>query len=207
MTEFNSTEIRNDSPSLNILKAAYSLFIRQGYHGTSMRQIAQEAPIALGGIYHHFKNKEAIFSAVFAANHPYHRILPILADIPFDSLEQFLRIAATEMFREVERRPEFLNLVFIEIVEFRGSHLTDIYAQAVPQIAALMNKFAGVQDRLRTASLSIIVRSFLGLLLSYGITEHYMTGRLPISPDDNVIESMLDIYLYGILKGDSNAST
>ncbi len=34
----------------SILEGAYQLFLQQGYHGTSMRQIAEEAGIALGGI-------------------------------------------------------------------------------------------------------------------------------------------------------------
>jgi AcrR family transcriptional regulator len=36
-----------------ITQVAYRLFLEQGYHGTSMRQIAQNSGIALGGIYNH----------------------------------------------------------------------------------------------------------------------------------------------------------
>ena len=54
----------------DILSAAHTLFLEQGYHGTSMRQIAYRAGIALGGIYNHFAGKEGIFTAVFEANHP-----------------------------------------------------------------------------------------------------------------------------------------
>jgi AcrR family transcriptional regulator len=40
-----------------ITHVAYRLFLEQGYHGTSMRQIAQKSGIALGGIYNHFESK------------------------------------------------------------------------------------------------------------------------------------------------------
>jgi AcrR family transcriptional regulator len=33
-----------------VIQAAQRLFVERGYHGTSMRQIAQEAGLALGGI-------------------------------------------------------------------------------------------------------------------------------------------------------------
>ena len=46
-----------------LLDAAKRLFVSNGYHGTSMRQIADEAGLALGGIYNHFGNKEDIFVA------------------------------------------------------------------------------------------------------------------------------------------------
>lgn len=47
-----------------ILNEANRLFIEQGYHRLSMRQIAENAGISKAGIYHHFKDKEALFLAV-----------------------------------------------------------------------------------------------------------------------------------------------
>jgi len=45
----------------NILQAAYALFLNQGFHGTSMRQIAARAGLAPGSIYNHFNSKDAIW--------------------------------------------------------------------------------------------------------------------------------------------------
>jgi AcrR family transcriptional regulator len=42
----------------SILKAAETLFAREGYHQTSMEQIADQAEIAVGTLYVYFKNKE-----------------------------------------------------------------------------------------------------------------------------------------------------
>jgi len=47
-----------------VLDAAAELFVRQGYSGTTLRQIASEAGIKAGSIYHHFDSKEALFVAV-----------------------------------------------------------------------------------------------------------------------------------------------
>ena len=49
---------------LAIEEAALELFMEQGYHATSMRQIADKAGLALGGIYNHFSSKDEIFEAV-----------------------------------------------------------------------------------------------------------------------------------------------
>lgn len=43
-----------------ILETARSLFIKQGYTATSMRQIAEEAGIGKATIYHHFPDKQTI---------------------------------------------------------------------------------------------------------------------------------------------------
>ena len=47
-----------------VLDAAAQLFVEQGYAGTTQRQIAAEAGIKAGSIYHHFDSKESIFVAV-----------------------------------------------------------------------------------------------------------------------------------------------
>ena len=45
----------------SILQAAYELFLEQGYAATSMRQIAERAGLALGGIYNHFREQGSHF--------------------------------------------------------------------------------------------------------------------------------------------------
>src|SRR5688572_9182786 len=63
---------RGEETRARLLDAAYAEFRRNGFHGTSMRQIAQAAGLAVGGIYNHFHGKEDIFAAVLDSRHPYH---------------------------------------------------------------------------------------------------------------------------------------
>lgn len=55
-----------DSTRKNILKAAKTLFVKQGFAGTSISQIAKRADINQSLIYHHFKNKENLWRLVKA---------------------------------------------------------------------------------------------------------------------------------------------
>jgi TetR/AcrR family fatty acid metabolism transcriptional regulator len=48
-----------------ILDAAIKVFARKGYHGSRVSDIAREAGIAYGLVYHYFKNKEEILETVF----------------------------------------------------------------------------------------------------------------------------------------------
>jgi AcrR family transcriptional regulator len=43
-----------------VLEAAAACFRRKGFHGCSMAQLAKEAGMSVGHIYHYFANKEAI---------------------------------------------------------------------------------------------------------------------------------------------------
>lgn len=46
------------------LRAALGVFARHGYHGASIRMIAEEAELSVPGLYHHYKSKQAILAAV-----------------------------------------------------------------------------------------------------------------------------------------------
>ena len=63
---------------LAIEDAAISLFLEQGYHATSMRQIKDRAYLALGGIYNHFSSKEEIFEGIIIDKHPYKQLVPAI---------------------------------------------------------------------------------------------------------------------------------
>ncbi len=47
-----------------IVEAAASVFVRRGYHGATMDDIAREAEYSTPALYNYFKNKEEIFRAV-----------------------------------------------------------------------------------------------------------------------------------------------
>ncbi len=46
---------------MDILEAATSLFAKNGYHGTTMSEIAKEAEFSTGSLYNFFKNKEELY--------------------------------------------------------------------------------------------------------------------------------------------------
>lgn len=48
-----------------ILEAAVKVFARRGYHHARVSDIAREAGIAYGLVYHYFKNKEEILGTIF----------------------------------------------------------------------------------------------------------------------------------------------
>ncbi len=184
----------------DILESAYSLFLCQGYHGTSMRQIARQAGIALGGIYNHFPNKEAIFTAVLDVYHPYQTILPALAQSPARSLETFLHQAAGQIEAALNERPEFMNLMLIELTEFDGRHLSDLYSRIAPQIYQVVQRFTEAPERLRPIPVPVMVRAFIGLLLSYALTEKTFGKHLPDAFGENFLENLVDVFLHGILQ-------
>ena len=62
---------KGERTALRIMDVAEELFARQGYEGTSLRQIASGAGIREPGLYNHFSGKQALYEAVlYRALHP-----------------------------------------------------------------------------------------------------------------------------------------
>jgi AcrR family transcriptional regulator len=186
---------------IGIEEVAFSLFMEHGFHATSMRQIADRAGLALGGIYNHFSSKEDIFAAIVMDKHPYKQILPLILAADGETAEEFVRSAARAMVSELGKRPDFLKLMFIEIVEFNGKHVNLLVREVAPKILPVFEKLVKVRKNLRPIHPAILLRSFLGMFFSYYITEIFLKGSVvaKLMPK-NSFEQFVDIYLHGILK-------
>ena len=193
---------KGESTRLAIEDAAIDLFLKQGYHATSMRQIADKAGLAaVGGIYNHFSSKEEIFEGIIIDKHPYRQILPAVLAAEGATAEEFYRNAAHIVISEMGRRPEFVNLMFIELVEFKGRHGAALLKEIVPKILPVFERVIKSRKNLRVSNPAVLMRSFVGLVVSYLITEIVISNSI-ISKmlPKNAEEAYVDIFLHGILK-------
>ncbi len=197
---------KGEATRARIVDAAHQLFMEQGYHGTSMRQIVERAGITMGGIYNHFASKEKIWEAVFMEKHPYREILPVLQSAEGDTIAEFLSNAAKCMVNELGQQTDLLNLMFIELLEFKGEHLTELFGAVQPELGRMAQIFAQKRGKLRPIAMPVLVRSFAGLFFSYYITERLMPDELRAMMGPDALEGFVNIYLYGILDEPSEAS-
>jgi AcrR family transcriptional regulator len=182
-----------------ILQAAYELFLEKGYAATSVRAIAERAGLALGGIYNHFATKEAIFSELIIDRHPFHQILPLLQAARGDTVEAFVRNAARSMVTELGRRPDFIKFLFVEMVEFNGRDFPKMFEVVFPQILPLIQRLQEGRNELRAIPPFILFRAFLGLFMSFYMTEFLLSGTPVAALQDNALDHFVDIFLHGIL--------
>jgi AcrR family transcriptional regulator len=190
---------RGEHTRAEILAAAHQLFIAKGYHGTSMREIARLSGTALGGIYNHFPSKEDIFTQVLLDKHPFYDVFPAMMAAEGDSFEEIVRDAAQKMYARIDYRLEFLNLFFIELVEFKGQHIPQIVQVLFPQLLAFAERFAQGRQELRLMPTPTIVRAFIGLFFSYTMTELIINRNLPPELQHDALDDFVTIYLHGIL--------
>ena len=168
-----------------LLDAAYPLFVNQGYSATSMRQIAESAGLALGGIYNHFPSKETVFQAILIERHPYQQIMPLLKKMQVNPFSDFDRNTVRNLLNELGQHPKFFNLMLIEMVEFKGKHLSELFE----------NVFCGVPPPAR-------LRVYLSMFVSYHMTQSLLIGSMPSDAQEYSLDAFVDIFLYGILKSE-----
>jgi TetR/AcrR family transcriptional regulator, mexJK operon transcriptional repressor len=121
-----------------IMEAATTLFLRNGYAGTSMEEIATLAAVSKQTVYKHFTYKEQLFSTIVLAGT---ELVSAFADAATailrdaDDLESGLRTVARRYLGTV-LRPEVLQLRRMVLAEARRlPELAHAYHQRVPERA------------------------------------------------------------------------
>ena len=192
---------KGETTRLAIEDAAVELFMEHGYHAASMRQIAEHAGLALGGIYNHFASKDELFQAIIIDKHPYKQVLPAVLLAEGESAEEFLRNAARIIFAELDSRPDYMKLMFIEIIEFNGIHGAKMIKEVFPKVFPVFERLVKTRRSLRVSNPAILVRSFFGMIVSFYITKAVINNSiiskfLPV----NSADAYVDIFLHGIIK-------
>ena len=194
------TSSKGELTRQTIEEAAYALFLEQGFSATSMRQIADNAGVALGSIYNHFAGKEEIFQELIISRHPYLKIMPLILNAPGETAEAFVRNSACAVQAELGSHPDFIKLMFIEVVEFNGEHFPGLYDTIFPQIRPLLQRFTSPGSGVRDIKLPHLLRAFIGSIMAYYLTDSLMSSdRLPSELREMSLEEFMEVFLHGIL--------
>ncbi len=112
---------RRDSPGYEdrrrqILRAATRVFADKGYTGSRVGDIARQAGIDYGLVYHYFENKEAILNSIFQEN--WGLTLKVVADVHAQggSLRQKLLTISGFLMEAWRQQPHLVEVVMLEVV-------------------------------------------------------------------------------------------
>lgn len=197
------TTVKGDQTREALIEAAFELFGRQGYHGTTMRQIANRAGLTPGSIYNHFAGKDEIFLAVLKEHHPLNKIAPLLAGAEGETISQYIQFSANHVARAMEEQPGLLNLALIEMIELEGQHLPTLVKTFQPQVIEFARRLQADHEQLRVSPIKAL-RVFLGLLFAYEVTDRLLNTALGTEASETGgLDDFVDIYLNGILQSEA----
>jgi hypothetical protein len=145
-----------------------------------------------------FDSKERLFDKVLLEKHPYHEIFTNLQSAPGETLDDFIRSAAHSIVAEIGKRPEFLQLLFIELNEFRGKHVPVLMQILYPQCLLFLQRIKNEKKQLRDLPPQVIVFSFVWLLLAYWMANTVIDPNDSFFPRPGTLDDYLEIYMHGI---------
>lgn len=97
--------------------AALACFVRNGFHGTSIREIASEAGLSVPGLYHHYPSKAALLEKLCEVSmHELHTALILARESATTTLGRFDALVACLL----EFHAEFGEVAFVTYSEIRS---------------------------------------------------------------------------------------
>jgi len=188
-----------------ILQAAMRVFSRQGYHGASMRAIAEDAGLSLGGIYAHYGGKEELFEALLEEQG-----IPSLLEGALelfyqagglDELEKALSAVAMSMYREFRERFDFFKLLFVDFLEFDGRHARELVRRNLLHVMGRAEWLPAAMERgkMRRLDPYVVMRAWGATVMAFIISERLLFRGLSPVPEEEVLKGLLDIFFRGVL--------
>lgn len=126
-----------------ILDAAVRVFARQGFHSTRVADIADEAGVAYGLVYHYFSSKEQVLGELFSVRWALLLAAIEEADRGTASPRDKLAAVASFIIESYRHDPELMKVIIVEVTRaansFGRTHLAEI-RDAYESIAGIVAK-------------------------------------------------------------------
>jgi TetR/AcrR family transcriptional regulator, fatty acid metabolism regulator protein len=113
-----------------ILDAAVAVFARQGFHATRVSDIADEAGVAYGLVYHYFRSKDEVLNELFVER--WSLLLTAIEEADRTAATPREKLAAVASFIVDSYRhdPELMKVIIVEVTRaansFGRTHLPEI---------------------------------------------------------------------------------
>ncbi|MUL36865.1 TetR/AcrR family transcriptional regulator [Gloeocapsopsis dulcis] len=202
MQVFHRPSQSEESSRDRILKAAQRLFARQGYDGTTTRDLAVAAGVAEGTLFRHFANKKAILIEIATQGW-----VEILTDLLTELSEMGSYKAVAQVMQRrmwnFHKNADMMRVCFME-AQFHPDLRDRIQAEVINKMTYVAEAFfQTAMDRgiYRKTNPKIVAQVFLGMFAIAGFS-HNTLMEPDASPKamQEMAEGLADIFLNGVLE-------
>jgi len=178
----DQTKAQEDKRRL-LLDAAVRVFARKGYHAARVGDIAEEAGVAYGLLYHYFSSKEEVLRNVFRET--WRALIATIENVERgeDTPREQLRKVAEILLRSWKRDPDLVRVLVLEVTR------SQLLAGEMDEIVASFSVIQAIVERGQAdGSIRGDLDARLASYVFYGAIDELLTGwvlgRLPDSDDD-----------------------
>ncbi|MGD0737175.1 MAG: TetR/AcrR family transcriptional regulator [Terracidiphilus sp.] len=174
---------KNSVRSEQIVQAAGKLFARQGYYGTSTREIARLADVSENTLFRHFDNKEELFWSClrsYSAGLKFrHDLLKAITQC--DAPEMVLPKIIEMLADTANYRPELIRLIAVAFIELRVK--ADEFCQEhLSPVFSTINRYCEMNiksGRIRNLDSTILTSALMMTVLAHPEIYNLIDGNKP----------------------------
>jgi AcrR family transcriptional regulator len=210
MPKLSESVIREKMDTIE--NAARELFIKQGFHATSMRDISKRAEVSLGNLYNYYATKDSIFESLIDGYVTVieEELKQILSEIDEPMEPSNLRKLGESVGRLVNEHSDFWLLMYIDVLEFQNRHFRKMFDGITDRFRKIFGKkFAEAEKRgdLRTGvdAAPAFTAAYMQFF-NYFLVEKLFGGNRHLGlTDDQALNHITKIFAYGTLSDSSIA--
>ena len=188
-----------------LLRAAARLFREQGFHGTSVAEVASSAGITKSSFYHHFASKQALLAEILMDT--VSRVTPAVEAIASADLPAVERLRAVARCHVVELIHDQDKVAcFVEEGRFLAPDYRDAFVAARDRYEQSLRKI--LEDGVRSGEfrpVSVRLASLAVLGMCNSVVHWYQpSGHLDV---DTVAEEFAELAVKSLLSGPEGSRT
>jgi AcrR family transcriptional regulator len=191
----------NNPRRKDILEAALDVFSRQGYHGTTMTEVASVAGVARATLYAQFPTKESLLSELLQEN-PVSglttRFSEQVKQEPGGEPAKDLEVIALQFLRlfQDSRKVALFRLVLVEGIRY--APLQRAYHQMINSSVRIFSRFL-IAAEPALEDPQFVAQVFIGSLLGFVLTQQVVPGTiLPICSPEEIARRTTALWLNGV---------
>jgi Transcriptional regulator len=186
-----------------ILGAAIRVFAQKGFTRATNKDIAREAGITPGLIYHYFENKEAVLYAIIEGHSPLAMIRSLPSNILSQSPEVFLRFIGLQILTIVEGE-EFVQLIRVFLPEvIHNPDLSPVGANLLQQVSLFLSRYLDEQVQngtLCSTDTTLAAQVFIGSFMGFVMRRQLMHDASALRySQEQIVAAVVSTTLAGLL--------
>ncbi len=187
-----------------IIDAAMRVFAQKGFARATNKDIAREAGITAGLIYHYFKSKEDLLGAVIEERSPLQLFttLPAQAfELPPEQFFRFLLIRVLNILEE-EKFVSLLRVVLSETLHGDNEYFSQIAPTVIQRALGFIERYLNAQiasGALRQVDSKLAAQVLLGSVIGFVLRRQILHDAQALQyTHEEIVESIVDTVLAGL---------